>query len=286
MQKVIDFFIRKKDFFVFLLLLNISFSLIFNSSFFHKSKVIVFFNGIANMTKENINNFNSYFELKKLNTQLVEENLYLRNMLENASDNYTLDSLSKATFKYKNARVISNNLSSLKNQLVLDIGTSNGIDKEMGVISQNGIVGIITNSSLNYSSVMSVLNLNTKINAKIKRSSHFGTLEWNGVSTRHLILNDIAETADIRVGDSIITGGMSLIFPEGINVGVVSKIINQNKFRDTLNKLKIENNKVKYSDFTGNYLNIEVRLHTEMSTINNVYVIKSLNREEFKTINK
>ena len=286
MQKVIDFFIRKKDFFVFLLLLNISFSLIFNSSFFHKSKVIVFFNGIANMTKENINNFNSYFELKKLNTQLVEENLYLRNMLENASDNYTLDSLSKATFKYKNARVISNNLSSLKNQLVLDKGTRNGIDKEMGVISQNGIVGIITNSSLNYSSVMSVLNLNSKINAKIKRSSHFGTLEWNGVSTRHLILNDIAETADIRVGDSIITGGMSLIFPEGINVGVVSKIINQNKFRDTLNKPKIENNKVKYSDFTGNYLNIEVRLHTEMSTINNVYVIKSLNREEFKTINK
>ena len=286
MQKVIDFFIRKKDFFVFLLLLNISFSLIFNSSFFHKSKVIVFFNGIANMTKENINNFNSYFELKKLNTQLVEENLYLRNMLENASDNYTLDSLSKATFKYKNARVISNNLSSLKNQLVLDKGTRNGIDKEMGVISQNGIVGIITNSSLNYSSVMSVLNLNSKINAKIKRSSHFGTLEWNGVSTRHLILNDIAETADIRVGDSIITGGMSLIFPEGINVGVVSKIISQNKFRDTLNKPKIENNKVKYSDFTGNYLNIEVRLHTEMSTINNVYVIKSLNREEFKTINK
>ena len=286
MQKVIDFLIRKKDFFVFLLLLNISFLLIFNSSFFHKSKVIVFFNGIANMTKENINNFNSYFELKKLNTQLVEENLYLRNMLENASDNYTLDSLSKATFKYKNARVISNNLSSLKNQLVLDKGTRNGIDKEMGVISQNGIVGIITNSSLNYSSVMSVLNLNSKINAKIKRSSHFGTLEWNGVSTRHLILNDIAETADIRVGDSIITGGMSLIFPEGINVGVVSKIINQNKFRDTLNKPKIENNKVKYSDFTGNYLNIEVRLHTEMSTINNVYVIKSLNREEFKTINK
>ena len=207
-------------------------------------------------------------------------------MLENASDNYTLDSLTNATFQYKNARVISNNLSSLKNQLVLDIGTSNGIDKEMGVISQNGIVGIINNSSLNYSSVMSVLNVNTKINAKIKRSSHFGTLEWNGVSTRHLILNDISETADIKVGDSIITGGMSLIFPEGINVGVVSKIINQNKYRDTLNNLNIEKNKIKYSDFIGNYLNIEVRLHTDMSSINNVYVIKSLNREEFKTINK
>ena len=286
MQKVIDFLIRKKDFFVFFILLIISFLLIFNSSFFHKSKVIVFFNGIANMTKENIKNFNSYFELKKLNTQLVEENLSLRNMLENASDNYTLDSLTNATFQYKNARVISNNLSSLKNQLVLDIGTSNGIDKEMGVISQNGIVGIINNSSLNYSSVMSVLNVNTKINAKIKRSSHFGTLEWNGVSTRHLILNDIAETADIKVGDSIITGGMSLIFPEGIDVGVVSKIINQNKFRDTLNKLNIEKNKIKYSDFIGNYLNIEVRLHTDMSSISNVYVIKSLKREEFKTINK
>jgi rod shape-determining protein MreC len=156
----------------------------------------------------------------------------------------------------------------------------------MGIINSTGIVGIINRTSKNYSSVMSILNIETKINAKVKRTSHFGTLEWDGLSNNYLLLNDIPETADIKVGDSIITGGMSLIFPEGINVGVVSKVINKNKYNDSLLRFNTNNDKYLDFEFRENYLNIEVKLHTNMNNLNNVYVIESLNREEFKNISK
>ena len=132
-----------------------------------------------------------------------------------------------------------------------------------------------------------ILNIDVKINAKTKRTGHFGTLQWDGFDIKHLLLSDISENADIRIGDSIITGGMSLIFPEGINIGVVSEIIKQDKFGDTIMRFNIDNQvKIANIKFRENYLNIEVKLHSDMNNLNNVYVIESLNREEFKNINK
>ena len=288
MQKIIDFIIRKKDFVVYFILLSFSLVLTFNTNFYQKSKFIVFLNTIANDSKETLNKLNGYFVLKKINSDLIQENLFLKNKLEGVSKNANSDSIHNTTFYYQNAKVISNNLSYLKNYLVIDKGIKNGLSKEMGVISSTGIVGIINHSSLNYSSVMSVLNIETKINAKVKRSSYFGTLEWDGSSSEHLLLNDIPETADVKIGDSIITGGMSLIFPEGINIGVVSNLINQNKLTDDAYKTISENQKKKYLDlnFRENYLNIEVKLHTNLGSLNNVYVIESLNKVEFEKIKK
>ena len=287
MQQLIDFILRKKDVVVYFILLFLSLSFIFNSNYFHKSKVILFSNSITNYTNEVFENINWYFELKKINSSLVEENLILKNQLEKFIEKKSIDSLKNVAFQYQNAKVISNNLSSFKNNLIINKGTKHGLKNEMGVISSTGIVGIIDRTSKNYSSVMSVLNTESKINAKVKRTSHFGTLEWNGLSNRDLLLNDIPETADIKIGDSIITGGMSLIFPEGINIGVISDIMKQEKFNDTIMKFNI-NNQVKIAniEFRENYLNIEVKLHTDMNNLNNVYVIESLNKNEFENIKK
>ena len=288
MQQVIDFIIRKKDVVVYFILLLFSLVLILNSNYFQKSKVLLFSNSISNYTTENLNYFKEYFKLKEINYNLSKENLVLKNQLEKFSRRTKLDSLKNVNFSYKNAKIISNNLSSTKNHLIINKGVKHGLKNEMGVISSNGIVGIINRISKNYSSVMSILNINTKINAKVKRTSHFGTLEWYGLRTDYMILNDIPETANIKIGDSIITGGMSLIFPEGINIGIVSEIINQNKHNDTIVKFIADNknNKAKYLDlkFKENYLTIEVKLHTNMNNLNNVYVIESLNREEFQKI--
>ena len=288
MQQIIDFIIRKKDVVVYLILLIFSLTLVFNSNYFHKSKVLIFSNSIANYSTENFNYLNEYFELKKINSSLLEENLVLKNQLEKINKNISLDSLTNINFSYKNAKVISNNLSSFKNRLVINKGIKDGLKNEMGVINSTGIVGIINRTSKNYSSVMSVLNIDTKINAKVKRTSHFGTLEWNGRRTSYLVLNDIPETANIKVGDSIITGGMSLIFPEGINIGVVSEILNQNKISDTVVRFKGNIDEAKYLDFDfkENYLTVKVKLHTDMNNLNNVYVIESLNRKEFQKIKK
>lgn len=285
MQQIIDFIIRKKDVVVYLILLIFSLTLVFNSNYFHKSKVLIFSNSIANYSTENFNYLNEYFELKKINSNLLEENLFLKNQLEKINKNISLDSLTNINFSYKNAKVISNNLSSFKNRLVINKGIKDGLKNEMGVINSDGIIGIVNYTSKNYSSIMSILNIETKINAKIKKTSHFGTLEWDGLSTKYLKLNDIPETAKIKIGDSIVTGGMSLIFPEGIKIGVVSKI-SKHENQVTSYSVRPGNNDAFKYESRENYLNIKVKLNTDMSNLNNVYIIESLNREEFQKVKK
>ncbi|MDC3348671.1 rod shape-determining protein MreC [Flavobacteriaceae bacterium] len=285
MQQIIDFIIRKKDVVVYLILLIFSLTLVFNSNYFHKSKVLIFSNSIANYSTENFNYLKEYFELKKINSNLLEENLFLKNQLEKINKNISLDSLTNINFSYKNAKVISNNLSSFKNRLVINKGIKDGLKNEMGVINSDGIIGIVNYTSKNYSSIMSILNIETKINAKIKKTSHFGTLEWDGLSTKYLKLNDIPETAKIKIGDSIVTGGMSLIFPEGIKIGVVSKI-SKHENQVTSYSVRSGNNDAFKYESRENYLNIKVKLNTDMSNLNNVYIIESLNREEFQKVKK
>jgi len=288
MQQIIDFIIRKKDVVVYLILLSFSFALILNSNYFQKSKVLLFSNNISNYTTKNLNYFNEYFKLKELNYKLSEENLVLKNQLEKINEISSLDSLTNENFLYKNAKVISNNLSSFKNRIIVNKGIRDGIKNEMGVVSSDGIVGIIDNTTKRYSSIMSILNIEMKINAKVKRTEHFGTLEWDGFDTRHLTLNDISETAKIKVGDSIITGGMSLIFPEGINIGTVSKIINQNETHSNTKaraiNINVKDDSIIDLNIKENYLKIEVKLHNDMSNLNNVYIIESFNKKEFQKL--
>jgi rod shape-determining protein MreC len=283
MQQVIDFIIRKKDVVIYIVLLLFSLTMIVNSNYFHKSKTLIIFNNITNYTFEKFTFFNEYFELKKLNSDLIEENLLLKSEIEKTIKYKNIDSLKTSKFKYKNARIISNSLSSFKNQIIINKGSKEGLKKEMGVINANGVVGIIKRTSQNYSTIMSLLNTDIKINAKVKRTNNFGTLEWNGEDINFLSLNDIPETANIRVGDSIVTGGMSLIFPEGINIGIVSKVNSYNLEKNKLNQTTKTNQNIKLKS-RENYLNIEVKLHSDMGKLNNVYIIESMFIEEFNRI--
>jgi rod shape-determining protein MreC len=257
--------------------------MIVNSNYFHKSKTLIIFNNITNYTFEKFTFFNEYFELKKLNSDLINENLLLKSEIEKTIKFQNIDSLKTSKFKYKNARIISNSLSSFKNQIIINKGSSDGLKKEMGVINANGVVGIIKRTSKNYSTIMSLLNTDIKINAKAKRTNNFGTLEWNGEDINFLSLNDIPETANIRVGDSIVTGGMSLIFPEGINIGIVSKVYSYNLEKNKFNQTTKSNQNIKLKS-RENYLNIEVKLHSDMGKLNNVYIIESMFIEEFNRI--
>ena len=287
MQRIIDNILKFKDVLVFLILLLFSIFLIINSNYYHKYKVLNLSNNfVADVLKE-YSTINEYIKLKGYNIKLIKENVKLKNELQRFNIEKIDSVFLKQKFIYTDAKIITNNISLLKNYLIINKGSRDGVIKEMGVTSSEGIIGIVNEISENYSSVMSVLNIDTKINAKVKRTSHFGTLEWDGLSSENLLLNDIPETAKIKVGDSIITGGMSLIFPEGINIGVVSEIIKQKKRNDTIVDFVI-NNQVKIAkiQFKENYLKIVVKLHTDMNNLNIVYVIESLNKEEFKNIKK
>ena len=142
MQQIIDFIIRKKDVVVYFILLSLSLALILNSNYFQKSKVLLLSNNISNYTKENLNFFNEYFKLKEVNFQLSEENLDLKNKLEKTNINTGLDSLRNLNFSYKNAKVISNNLSSFKNKIIIEYQEEckgrQGVLRRRGKINKKG----------------------------------------------------------------------------------------------------------------------------------------------------
>ena len=137
------------------------------------------------------------------------------------------------------SKVIHNSYNVYENYLTLNSGQLQGVKPDMGVINSLGIVGIVDNTSAHYATVISILNKKSLINAKIKKSDHFGSLTWDGKSTGYVQLIDVPRLATIRKGDTIVTGGQSVIFPENINIGTIERI---------------------YTDEETHYYKIEVKL--------------------------
>jgi len=129
----------------------------------------------------------------------------------------------------------------------------------MGVITAKGILGIIENTSNNFSTLQSILNENSNINAKLKNTNNFGSLTWNAQTYNTVQLVDIPRLVPLVIGDTIVTGGMSSIFPENVPIGTIKKF--------DLNDSK-------------SFWNIEVALFNDMTSIKNVYVISNADREE------
>ena len=135
----------------------------------------------------------------------------------------------------------------------------------MGVINSLGIVGVIENTSKNYATVLSILNVKSPINAKIKKSGHFGSLIWNGKNTGFVQLIDVPRLASVRKGDTIVTGGQSTIFPENINIGTIEKV---------------------YIDDESNNYTLEIRLFNDMTSLGYVYIIKNKDALEINELEK
>ena len=261
MQQIIFFFIRNKNFLLFLLLFGISFALTVNSHSYHQNKYITsanFFSGSIYSLKSDIV---GYFSLKERNEALTEENQRLRTLLSKAQDtiiSQIIDSdVISGSFNYYPAKVINNSYSKTKNYLTLRKRKDDTIVADMGVISSKGIVGIINKVSSKYASVQSILNTNSKINAKLKKSSHFGSLEWDPLTKNpnQAKLIDIPRQAPVEVGDTIVTDGKSTIFPRGILIG-------------TVKAFDLANNE--------DYYEVTVQLFNDMTNIHHVYIIENV----------
>jgi len=203
-----------------------------------------------------------YFGLEEENQKLVSENIRLRTMLENYNVNpeeVVVDStLFPENFSFISARVIKNNYSKSKNYITIKKGFKDGIIVDRGVISPLGIIGIVSNTSKNYATVQSILNTKSQINAKLKKSEHFGTLIWNTEDPNIVQLIQIPRMARIVVGDTIVTGGKSTIFPKGVLIG------------------KIETFRLGEDDS----YTLDIRLFNDMTNLRNLYIIENLNASE------
>lgn len=274
MQQLIYFFRKFKYFLFFLLLEFIALALTFNNLDFHKSKFVNSANTFTGGIYYKITNISEYWNLKSENKILAAENTRLKNLLEKktyirlekdsiVNDTILVDTtLHVQNYQYTSAKIIKNNYSKEFNFLTIDKGKSQGIEKEMAVINSRGIIGIVDNNSESYARVQSILNRNSKINARLKNSNYFGTLGWNGKDYNAVQLSDIPRQAPLKIGDTIETGGKSTIFPEGILIGTISEI----------NKGNSADNKV------------NVKLFNDMSNLGYIYVIKSFNKKEINTL--
>ncbi len=269
MRQILFFFIRNKNFLLFVFLFFISFVLTIQSHSFHKNKFLNsanYFSGEIYSIKSNIT---SYFDLRRENNLLLEENALLRKQLESyrsSSVNKDIDtSALSSKFQFVTAKVINNSFYKSKNFLTINKGSQKGIDIDMGVISSKGLIGIIKNTSENYATVQSILNTKSQINTKLKNSNHFGSLVWNTKNPSVVQLIDIPRLAPIEIGDTIITGGKSTIFPEGILVGTIYDFnLNEDKNSYTLN----------------------IKLFNDMTNLEHVYIIGNKDAQEIKSLEK
>nr|WP_315143161.1 rod shape-determining protein MreC [uncultured Flavobacterium sp.] len=258
MQQIFNFITRNSYRLLFLLLLGISLTLTIQFHSFHRSKVISSANVVSGSVYKEINEAKEYLNLRKENDDLALENAMLRSLLFQVKDSSFMSKIDSIKGVKPSdivvAKVIKNSYNVYENYLTLDAGTKQGIKPDMGVINSLGIVGITDDTSENYATVASILNKKSRINAKIKKSNHFGSLVWDGKSTGFVQLIDLPRLAAIRKGDTIVTGGQSVIFPENINIGTIDKI---------------------YIDKQTNYYTLSIKLFNDMTNLGHVYILKS-----------
>ena len=263
MQQIFNFILKNSNRLLFLLLLVLSFSLTIQSHSYHKSKIISSANFFTGGIYEKINNVDEYFGLREQNEELAKENARLKSILFNLKDTTKLPQIDTIKGVKKTdiivSKVIHNSYSIQENFITINNGSASGIKPNMGVINSAGIVGIVDNTSKNFATIISLLNVNIKINAKIKKSNHFGTLSWNGKSTGFAQLTDVPRLAGVHKGDTIVTGAESRVFPENIGIGTIDKV---------------------YIDNETNYYTLDIKLFNDMTNLGHVYVIKNKDADE------
>lgn len=259
-------FLRKYNaFFYFVIFLGISLSMVLRKNSYQKAS---FINSAASVTGEaytRINSFKDYLSLREANERLVQENAGLRKQLRSSFYADTLrqgtvsDSLYHQQYTYIAARVINNSVNQKDNFITINRGSDHGIEKGMGVITGDGVVGIVKNVTNKYASIASLLNRDTHISATIAGSNAFGSLVWGpgNYNPRQALLQDIPNHIIVKPGQEVVTTEASKLFPGGHRIGRVKRI-NKNS--------------------GASFWDIEVTLYTDFATLHYVTVVKNLMR--------
>ncbi|MCX6272705.1 MAG: rod shape-determining protein MreC, partial [Bacteroidetes bacterium] len=182
---------------------------------------------ITGSLQRSVTNITEYLRLKEANKTLAAENARLRSQLLSAyhitdtAHFSKTDTTNKQQYHYISTRVISNSVSNRNNYIMLDKGRKDGIKPDMAVISPDGVVGIVSKVSENFSWVISLLHKQTKISAKISKNGFVGTVTWDGLSYANGKLQDIPANVQIAKGDTVVTSGYSHVFPPNMLIGTI-----------------------------------------------------------------
>lgn len=267
MRSLFRLLIKNYPFLLFLALEVISVVFIINYNSFQRASFLNSSNAVTATLYNSYTSVVQYFHLSKVNADLSAENAQLRNLLDLYADvavDSTLEINHRDTsFNFISAKVINNSVNRQQNYITLNKGRKDGVHPDQGIISSNGIVGIVTNVSDSYAMGLSVLNPRWSVSAKLKKSGYYGSLTWNGKDYRHVDLNEIPFHVELAVGDTVITSGYSSVFPEGILVGTIA----------AFNRPEGEN-----------YYTIDVLLSADLKSVAYVEVIDNTGMQELRTL--
>ena len=244
--------------FVLLFILMESFSLFLyiSNHKFQQSKFLSFTQEYTGTIFSYYSDLSEYLRLKEENDFLQRENSKLYSLLSKEKEN-----TNPILNEYIPSRIIKNSIFKQNNFILLDKGEKDGVKSGMGVMVDNGVIGIISITSENFSKVTSVLNQNSTISVIHIKSGQNGSLKWNTNNYMTAMINDIPNHANIQIGDTIQTNGFSSIFPQRINIATV----------------------ISYTKGNENGLcNIDIKFLNDMNTVKNVYIINSLIKEELE----
>ena len=163
----------------------------------------------------------SYVIQKNVNSSLEKEIQELKEALE----------LNRSLTEYTpvNATILSRNKSYWFNTITIDKGKKDGIDVDMAVITKNGLIGKITKVSHNSSEVKLITSddINFKVSVAIKTNEidNYAILNGFDKKTGYIKASGIDKTTEIKKGDTVLTSGLGELFPGGIYVGTVEKVL-------------------------------------------------------------
>lgn len=265
MRNLLNFFIRYGAWFLFVFYAAISCFLLFQRNPFQHHVYLTSANAVVSGVYDVAANVTGYINLRDINADLQrrtadlesevialrEHNRALRQQLLQDSLR-TTDSLGR--FRFILATVVNNSVVNPYNYITVNKGRLDSIQPEMGVMDQNGVVGVVNTVSDHHARVISLLNPNFRLSCKLRGNDAFGSLVWDGKSPYEAILEELPKQVRFHKGDTIITSGYSAVFPEGIPVGT---IIGSTRGED------------------DNFNTLRIKLLTDFSTLSTVKVISN-----------
>jgi rod shape-determining protein MreC len=174
-----------------------------------------------------------------------------------------MDSAQSGMTHYMSAKVVQMTTDKLHNYLTINRGANDSIRVGQGVRNSEGVVGIVRTVGRNYSVVLPVINTRTHISCRFAKNDYIGTLQWSGQDYRYAELADVATHMVVNPGDTIVTSGLSPVFPEGVPVGVVeSSVLKEG----------------------ASYHTIRVRLFTNFKRLKYVEVVQNAHQTELEKL--
>lgn len=276
MRNLIDFLIKYSKWFVCLFYIVVSCMLLFDRNPYQHYVYLTSANSLSASLFGISNSVTSYFHLHDINEDLQLRNAMLENEvtqlrkqleiheLKLAEDSLRGDSAA-SQFDFQLAHVISNSVSRTHNYITIEKGSIDSIEPEMGVVDQNGVVGIVNVVGPHSARVISLLNPKMRLSCKVKGRSDFGSLVWDCKNPQEALLEEMPRHERFKAGDTIVTSGYSAVFPEGIPVGTI------------VSHEHAHNN---------NFYTLRIRLFTDFTTLSTVRVLRNSLRDELNTISR